>query len=321
MVIVDNRLAFIGGLDLCWGSNPLLVAQHNLTLVDRQITPRMPWHDMTVGMVGPIARDVARHFIQRWNFLKASKGMHRSNVPYLMPKGEYVAARDESLFKGTCRVQLLRSSSQWSSGITREHSIYNAYMECITKSKHFIYIENQFFISTTREDKLLRNKIAQAIVERIKRAHKKGENYKVFILIPLIPAFEGDLASNNASAALNVMHFQYITISRGGYSIVEKLREAGIEPSDYIGWYSLRNWDKLVPTNKGQGSETLTNPPTAIPSEGSAAGASTGGVPPVPPVRPSAHLRRDSPPEPEKPTSDRSSKEDGREYFTTVLCL
>lgn len=28
-----------------------LVAQYDLTLVDRNITPRMPWHDMTVGMV------------------------------------------------------------------------------------------------------------------------------------------------------------------------------------------------------------------------------------------------------------------------------
>lgn len=81
-----------------------------------------------------------------------------------MPKGEYVAARDESHFKGSCRVQLLRSSAEWSSGIEREvifvcypiskrpwtylseqHSIYNAYMECISKAKHYVYIENQFF--------------------------------------------------------------------------------------------------------------------------------------------------------------------------------
>lgn len=37
-----------------------------------------------------------------------------------MPKGEYVAARDESKFEGTCRVQLLRSAASWSSGIVRE---------------------------------------------------------------------------------------------------------------------------------------------------------------------------------------------------------
>jgi hypothetical protein len=49
--------------------------------------------------------------------------MHRRSLPFLMPKGEYVAARDESNFSGTCRVQLLRSSSRWSSDIEREVSI------------------------------------------------------------------------------------------------------------------------------------------------------------------------------------------------------
>ncbi|KAF7725701.1 Phospholipase D1 [Apophysomyces ossiformis] len=288
IVVVDNRLAFIGGLDLCFGrydthshrmadhpadghdylifpgqdySNPrakdfVNVIQHDLTLVDRSAVGRMPWHDVTLGVVGPIARDISRHFIQRWNFIKASKSMHRPVLPFLTPKGEYVAARDESKFTGTCRVQLMRSSSQWSSGIEREHSIYNAYMECITQAKHFIYIENQFFISATDQDKILRNKIAQAMVERIKLAHDRKEKFKIFIVIPLVPAFQGDLASSDSSSARAVMHFQYISISRGGNSIFEKLKEAGIDdPSEYIGFYSLRKWDKIAPRKDDKGTE------------------------------------------------------------------
>lgn len=77
--------------------------------------------------MGPIARDIARHFIQRWNFLKSTKSMHRRSLPFLMPKGEYVAARDESDFSGTCRVQLLRSSSRWSSDIEREVSLIHEF--------------------------------------------------------------------------------------------------------------------------------------------------------------------------------------------------
>ncbi|CEP06786.1 hypothetical protein [Parasitella parasitica] len=284
IVVVDNRLAFIGGLDLCFGrydthnhslsdypaeghdrevfpgqdySNPRVkdfvnVAQFDKTLVDKKVTPRMPWHDVTLGVVGPIARDIARHFIQRWNFLKSTKSMHRRNLPFLMPKGEYVAARDESNFSGTCRVQLLRSSSRWSSDVEREHSIYNAYMECIAHSKHYIYIENQFFISTTQDDKLLRNKIAQALVERIRRAHDKGEKFRVYVVIPLVPAFEGDLASSEASSARTVMHFQYVTISRGGNSITEKLSEYGIDADQYISWFSLRNYGKIKPTEEAE---------------------------------------------------------------------
>ena len=44
-----------------------------------------------------------------------------------MPKGEYVAQRDESNFEGTCRVQILRSCSSWSSGIEREVHIDKYY--------------------------------------------------------------------------------------------------------------------------------------------------------------------------------------------------
>lgn len=50
------------------------------------------------------------------------------------------------------------------------------------------------------------------------------------------------------------MHFEYVSISRGGFSIVEKLQEAGINPSDYIGWYSLRNWDRLAPRDASKKS-------------------------------------------------------------------
>lgn len=42
-----------------------------LDFIDRHTTPRMPWHDIASVVHGRAARDVARHFIQRWNFTKA----------------------------------------------------------------------------------------------------------------------------------------------------------------------------------------------------------------------------------------------------------
>jgi len=39
-------------------------------LIDRTVTPRLPWHDIHSTVFGKSARDVARHFIQRWNFTK-----------------------------------------------------------------------------------------------------------------------------------------------------------------------------------------------------------------------------------------------------------
>jgi len=50
-----------------------LVNKHLLLytdMIDRTATPRMPWHDIHSVVFGKSARDVARHFIQRWNFTK-----------------------------------------------------------------------------------------------------------------------------------------------------------------------------------------------------------------------------------------------------------
>ena len=38
------------------------------------VVPRMPWHDVGVCLHGQAARDVAWHFVQRWNFAKVDKG-------------------------------------------------------------------------------------------------------------------------------------------------------------------------------------------------------------------------------------------------------
>ena len=40
--------------------------------LDRGLHPRMPWHDVAAAVYGAPARDVARHFIQRYNFTRVS---------------------------------------------------------------------------------------------------------------------------------------------------------------------------------------------------------------------------------------------------------
>ena len=51
-----------------------LVYQFSFRLdsVDRGCVPRMPWHDVGMRMFGAPARDVARHFILRWNATKVN---------------------------------------------------------------------------------------------------------------------------------------------------------------------------------------------------------------------------------------------------------
>jgi phospholipase D1/2 len=56
----------------------------------------------------------------------------------------------ENLYKGDLSCQIVRSAAHWSVGNhTVETSVLNAYCDLIDNAKHYILIENQFFISNT----------------------------------------------------------------------------------------------------------------------------------------------------------------------------
>lgn len=142
--------------------------------------------------------------------------------------------------------QIVRSISKWSHGVRTEHSIAEAYINVIGNSQHFVYIENQFFITATSDaQKPVRNKIGAAIVERILRAARAGEKYKVIVIMPAVPAFAGDLKDDASLGTRAIMEFQYNSINRGGYSIMEVIKNAGYEPTEYIRFYNLRNYDRI----------------------------------------------------------------------------
>lgn len=117
--------------------------------------------------------------------------------------------------------QLVRSAGNWSLGFKQEHtenSVYIAYSELIEKAKHFIYIENQFFISDTAGYPV-RNKIAQALLLRIRRAIEEGQSFKVVVVIPLLPGFEGGIQEKAGAFTRLTLSYQQLTISKGATSL------------------------------------------------------------------------------------------------------
>ena len=153
---------------------------------------------------------------------------------------------DDVLGQDGMPCQIVRSSAKWSHGIKTEHSIANAYINIIENSQSFIYIENQFFITATDDrQKPVTNKIGKAIVERIVRAARNGEKYKMIIVIPSVPAFAGDLRDDASLGTRAIMEFQYFSINRGGFSIMESISKEGVNPYEYIRWYNLRNYDRI----------------------------------------------------------------------------
>jgi phospholipase D1/2 len=298
-------------------------------MIDRKVVPRMPWHDCHCRLEGQPARDVSRHFIQRWNYSVSTRKKSRK-LHHLVPSKDFVRlAKDDSSSKMLAKrlqkavhavramqgirrltvdndigenrgfnsnrriskmltqaestgptpiiqedqpmlqidsdqesddefsdddpsaierrgyqvhTQILRSLSLWSGGVATEHSIQNAYIRLISNAQHFVYIENQFFVSGLEGDPFCSNRIANALVERIRRASENKENFRVMVVMPLLPAFPGKPDDKDASSLRGVMHWQYRTICRGEYSIYHKLfQELDDDPFKYIAFYGLRN--------------------------------------------------------------------------------
>ena len=160
--------------------------------------------------------------------------------------GQHQSQHHSSPQTGGMPCQIVRSCTKWSHGVPTEHSIQNAYCDIIRNSQHFVYIENQFFITATGDkQKPVKNMIGAAIVERILRAARAGEKYKMIVVMPAVPAFAGDLKDDASLGTRAIMEFQYNSINRGGYSIMETIGNAGFDPTEYIRFYNLRNYDRI----------------------------------------------------------------------------
>ncbi|KFY18822.1 hypothetical protein V491_04688 [Pseudogymnoascus sp. VKM F-3775] len=307
-IVIDYAIAFIGGLDLCfgrWDSHQHALADVHPAGVAEEIWPgqdfnnnrvmdfhnvddweqnqiskaeygRMPWHDTAMGVIGDCVIDIAEHFVLRWNFVKRDKYKRDKNYPWLImegregenediigvqrpkhPVGGYVKhpltpLSTKKLGKqGTIHAQIVRSSDDWSSGILTEHSIQNAYCELIRNAEHYVYIENQFFITATGEEQgIVKNQIGAAIVDAILKAAKENRKFRIILVIPAIPGFAGDLRDDAAAGTRAIMDYQYKSICRGEHSIFERVKAAGVDPEKYIYFFNLRSYDRLNVTPK-----------------------------------------------------------------------
>lgn len=306
-IVIDYAIAFIGGLDLCfgrWDAHQHPLSDVHPEGVSEEIWPgqdfnnnrimdfkkvqdweenelskaeygRMPWHDVSMAVVGPCVYDMAEHFILRWNFIKRDKYKRDERYDWIMlegregddedlvgvqrpkhPVGDYIKHPLSPLStksldgRGTVRAQLVRSSADWSSGILKDHSIQNAYIDVIRKAEHYVYIENQFFITATGDQQYpIHNTIGRAMVEAVVRAAKEGRKFRIIIIIPAIPGFAGDLRENAASGTRAIMDYQYKSICRGEHSIFGQIKKEGVDPTQHIFFFNLRSYDRLNKTH------------------------------------------------------------------------
>lgn len=91
----------------------------------------------------------------------------------------------------------------------------------------------------------IHNGIGDALVNRIIRAHKEGTAWRACVVIPLLPGYTYPIDSSEGSSVRLIMECQNRTICRGAHSIFSRLKKEGIDPNDFITFFSLRGWAKF----------------------------------------------------------------------------
>jgi len=263
--------------------------------LNRTKAPRMPRHDASVCLQGAVVADLGRHFAQLWTHASRHRWQSGQDLDrltlatanalsgrvggvdprvYLSEDSTVVGQTprtttdtrpqptrllrvmpENGIVAEDCEVQMCRSVGHWSLGLDTEHSIQNAYLDLISSAKHYLYIENQFFVSNplTKPQQAaasashlgvlghVRNRIAQEIVKRILVADKEQRPFRVYVVLPVMPGEKCDDPSQPGTYPCRaIINANLATMCRGRYSIVGRLKEAGVDPSKYIGFYSLR---------------------------------------------------------------------------------
>jgi phospholipase D1/2 len=257
----DQNIVIVGGLDVCLGRydtpehrlfdtdaqtwpgkdyyQPMIGRPEDLDnfltqdSVDRKHYHRMPWHDVDVQVNGLAARDLSRNFIQRWNHHKDVQYPYH-NIEHLKLKNKLHYPADHE--RGTCMVQAVRSMDKWSGGSRNEQSIYGAYVRAIRDAEHYIYIENQY-MSSNLAGAGVENKVAQYILDKLREKIRAKAKFRVIFLIPH-PEETGDVA-------MIILKWQFKTISRGGSSLLEQLKEdfPDVDLSEYVSFFCLRTYE------------------------------------------------------------------------------
>jgi phosphatidylserine/phosphatidylglycerophosphate/cardiolipin synthase-like enzyme len=161
LVIVDDRVAFVGGIDL---------TDYAGLRFDRRDHPAreaLGWHDAACRLEGPVVRDVAEHFRLRWEAVT----------------GEALAEPAEPEPAGDAELQLVRTVPEHIYPRLRDgdFSILESYLRALRSARRLIYLENQFLWSP---------EINEVLIDKLRRP--PSDDFRLLVLLPAHPNNGGD---------------------------------------------------------------------------------------------------------------------------------
>ena len=160
-IVIDDRVAFVGGIDLTSESGDRYDTSHH------HPRAKVGWHDACARIEGPAVTDVAEHFRVRW---------HEVTRETLAPPRPSAAAGDVD-------IQIVRTvPERVYKAIPRgDFGICESYLRAIKAAERFLYIENQFLWSP---------EIEAALHDKI--ANPPSPDFRLLLLLPAKPNSGGD---------------------------------------------------------------------------------------------------------------------------------
>ncbi|MFL5959523.1 MAG: phospholipase D-like domain-containing protein [Gaiellaceae bacterium] len=157
LVVVDDELAFVGGIDLT------SLAGDRLDSSEHPRRDGLGWHDTAVRLEGPVVGDVARHFLMRW------RAVADGNIPEPSETG---AAGDgiEAHFVRTVPERLYEPCRDG------EWSILESYLRALRAAERFVYLESQFLWSP---------EVSFVLAQKLRRPPR--DDFRVIALLPAHP--------------------------------------------------------------------------------------------------------------------------------------
>jgi phosphatidylserine/phosphatidylglycerophosphate/cardiolipin synthase-like enzyme len=155
-IVVDDRLAFVGGIDLT------LDAGDRFDSSTHPPRAELGWHDATTVIEGPAAADVADHFRLRWR----------------ETTGERLEAAVPAPAEGDLELQIARTVPN---GVYRalprgEFGILDSYLRALRSAQRLIYLENQFLWS---------QEIVEVLVAKLR--DPPADDFRLLVVLPARP--------------------------------------------------------------------------------------------------------------------------------------
>jgi phospholipase D1/2 len=163
VVVIDNRLAFVGGLDLtrCRWDTQEHAAEHPLRY-DPLGTPYPPFHDVQAMLDGDAAAALGELARIRWERAggKPLKSPKQSNPSRSASKKESASDHARDIWPAACEPDLtdfniaIARTEPAHLGRSGVYEIRQLYLDAIAHARHSLFFENQYFTANVLSDAL-----------------------------------------------------------------------------------------------------------------------------------------------------------------------